>query len=112
MLFDNGNTQTATPPQPTGSPYTVEIEDSSATPNAPTATTTKHSWAELHKLLDNIASLVDVKTIVTFAVVGCLCYLATIQNVTIPSELFAAVISSIMTYFFTKKVDEKTTKKE
>lgn len=50
-----------------------------------------------------LADLIDVKSIVTFLLIGTLCYLAIRQNTEIPSELLAAVVSSIVTYFFTKK---------
>lgn len=60
----------------------------------------------MHTFVEKIAKLIDVKSIVTFAIVGVLCVLALRQNTEIPSELFAAVISSIMTYFFTKRIDE------
>jgi len=53
--------------------------------------------------LKRLAKLIDVKTIVTFAVVGTLCYLAIKQNVQIPSEAFVMVITAIITYFFTRK---------
>lgn len=50
-----------------------------------------------------LAQLIDVKTILTFGVIGGLVALALKQNIQIPSELYAAVVSSIITYFFTKK---------
>lgn len=52
---------------------------------------------------EKFTKLVDVKSIVTFAVIGTLCGLAVRQNVAIPTEVFAAVVSSVITYFFTKK---------
>lgn len=51
---------------------------------------------------EKFAKLVDVKSITTLAVVATLCGLAVRQNIVIPSEVFAGVISSIVTYFFTK----------
>lgn len=59
------------------------------------------------KLLSNIAGLIDVKSIVTFALIGTLCYLAVSQQVKVPPEVLAAVVSSIVTYFFTKKTSGK-----
>lgn len=56
-------------------------------------------------LLSNIAGLIDVKSIVTFLVMGTLCALVIQQGIEIPSELFAAVVSSIITYFFTKNTN-------
>lgn len=57
-------------------------------------------------LLTNIAKLINVKSIVTFAVMGTLCALVIQQNIQIPSELFAATVSSIITYFFTRNTDK------
>lgn len=59
-------------------------------------------------LVQNLAALVKVKSIVTFAVIGCLCALVLRQNTQITSEMFAAVVSSVITYFFTKSVDKVT----
>lgn len=59
------------------------------------------------KFLSNLIDLLDVKSIVTFLLIGTLCYLAVTQSVQIPSELLAAVISSIITYFFTKQTSSK-----
>lgn len=59
-------------------------------------------------LIQNLAALVKVKSIVTFAVIGCLCVLVIRQNTQITSEMFAAVISSVITYFFTKSADKVT----
>lgn len=57
----------------------------------------------MKKLIDQITDLIDVKSFITFAIIFTLCLLAIKQNIEIPSELFAAVVSSIITYFFTKK---------
>ena len=56
-------------------------------------------------LLQNVAALVKVKSLVTFAIIGCLCILVVRQNTQITSEMFAAVVSSVITYFFTKSAD-------
>lgn len=57
-------------------------------------------------ILERLAALIDVKSIVTFALIGTLCYLAISQNVALPSELLASIISAVITYFFTKKVNQ------
>ena len=57
---------------------------------------------------EKLCKLIDVKSIVTFAVIGTLCGLAIRQNVTIPTEVFAAVVSSVITYFFTKKSSSRS----
>ncbi len=57
----------------------------------------------LIKLMENAAALINVKTAVTFALVGTLCVLAFKSNVRISEELYAAVVTAVITYFFTKK---------
>lgn len=52
---------------------------------------------------EKLAKLIDVKSIVTFALIGTLCILAVRQDVTIPTEALIAVVTSVITYFFTKK---------
>lgn len=52
---------------------------------------------------EKFSKLIDVKSIVTICIIDTLCGLAIVQNIKIPSELFASVVSSIMTYFFTKR---------
>lgn len=60
----------------------------------------------LKVLVQNIATLVNIKSIVTLAIIGCLCVLVLRQNTRITSEMFAAVVSSVITYFFIKSVDK------
>ena len=55
---------------------------------------------------DKLAKLVEVKSITTFALVGVLCFLAVRQNTPIPTELYTAVVSAVVTYFFTRKNNE------
>jgi uncharacterized membrane protein len=52
---------------------------------------------------DAVEKLLCVKSLVTFAVVGTLCVLATRQNISIPSEAFVGIATSVVTYFFIKK---------
>ena len=56
---------------------------------------------------EKLAKLVEVKSIVTFALVGVLCYLAVKQDTPIPTELYTAVVTAVITYFFTRKTDNK-----
>ena len=56
---------------------------------------------------EKLTKLADVKSIVTFALVGTLCYLAIRQGTQIPTELFTAVVTAVMTYFFTHKKDKE-----
>lgn len=62
----------------------------------------------LKLLVENIAALVKVKSLVTFAIIGVLCVLVIRQNTQITSEMYAAVVSSVITYFFTKQTDRVT----
>lgn len=55
---------------------------------------------------EKLAKLVEVKSIVTFALVGVLCYLAIKQGTPIPTELYTAVVTAVITYFFTRKTDK------
>jgi hypothetical protein len=57
------------------------------------------------KFTENAAALVNVKTGVTFALVGTLCVLAFRSDMKISEELFAAVVTAVITYFFTRKTD-------
>ena len=52
---------------------------------------------------EKLAKLIDVKSGITFAVMGTLCVLAIRQNVQISPETFSLIVGSIVTYFFTKK---------
>jgi len=54
---------------------------------------------------DRFSRLIDVKTIVTVALVGTLCLLALRGRVEVSAEFFAATVTSGITYFFTKKGD-------
>ena len=55
---------------------------------------------------ERVARLLEVKSITTFALVGVLCFLAIRQNTPIPTELYTAVVSAVITYFFTRKNNE------
>jgi hypothetical protein len=55
------------------------------------------------KIAESIAALVNVKSCVTFALVGTLCALAFKSGLRISEELFAAVVTAVITYFFTRK---------
>ncbi len=55
------------------------------------------------KLSENMAELVKVKTLTTLALVGTLCVLAFRSGLIISEELFAAVVTAVITYFFTRK---------
>lgn len=57
-------------------------------------------------VLQNLASLLKVRSIVTILVIGCLCVLAVKQQTRITSEMLAAIVSSVITYFFTRTTDK------
>jgi uncharacterized membrane protein YdjX (TVP38/TMEM64 family) len=54
-------------------------------------------------IANRIASLIDIKSFITIALIVTLCVLAYRQNVAISTELLAATIGSVITYFFTRK---------
>lgn len=58
-------------------------------------------------LLKNLANLFKVKTLITFCIIASLCYAFLKGN--IPSELFAAIAGSVVTYYFTKAEDREKT---
>lgn len=57
-------------------------------------------------MLEKIAKLIDVKTIVTFTVVGIFAYLAVVDKIT--PENVMVVVSMIVTFFFAKKSESDT----
>ena len=52
---------------------------------------------------DKLAKLIDVKTLVTFTVIGVFAYLAVAGKIT--PENVMVVVSMIVTFFFAKKSD-------
>ena len=54
---------------------------------------------------DKLARLIDVKTVVTFTVIGVFSYLAVIGKIE-PKD-FMAVVLMIVTFFFAKKSEDK-----
>lgn len=52
---------------------------------------------------ERFAKLLDVKSIVTFALIAVVCVQAVRQNVEMPSEFLAATVGSVITYYFTRK---------
>ena len=54
---------------------------------------------------EKFAKLVDVKSIITFALVGCVCYLAIAGKIEVSSEFFASIVSAVITYYFTRKLN-------
>lgn len=57
----------------------------------------------LIKFISNAADLINVKTAVTFALIGVVCYLAWHSKLEISSEFFASIVTAVITYFFTRK---------
>jgi hypothetical protein len=55
------------------------------------------------KLMQALVELLSVKSLVTIALIGTVVVLALRQNVVLPSEFVVAVVTSIVTYFFTKQ---------
>lgn len=56
------------------------------------------------KLLDKITNLIDVKTIVTFVVIGVFATLALKEKIT--PENVMIVVTTIITFFFAKKSED------
>jgi hypothetical protein len=56
-------------------------------------------------LKEKFAKLIDVKTVVTFTVIGVFSYLAVIGKIE-PKD-FMAVVLMIVTFFFAKKSEDK-----
>lgn len=55
----------------------------------------------IKKVVDNISNLIDVKTVVTFAVVGVTCW--GFINDKVNAETFLTLTSAVITYYFTRK---------
>ena len=47
--------------------------------------------------------LLDVKSIVTFALITVVCVQAIRNNVAMPPEFVASIVTAIVTYYFTRK---------
>lgn len=47
--------------------------------------------------------LLDVKSLVTFALITVVCIQAIRRNVDMPSEYVASIVTAIVTYYFTRK---------
>lgn len=62
----------------------------------------------IEKLLINLANLIKVKTILSLAIIFTVCSL-TFKGV-VSVEAFMAIASAIITYYFTKKEEEKEEK--
>ena len=52
---------------------------------------------------EKLAKLIDVKTIVTFALIAVVCYLAITSKLQLSAEFFASIVTAVITYFFTRK---------
>ena len=61
-------------------------------------------YDSLVMLIDNIGHLLCVKTAISFAVIAVLCYGFVCDKVS--SEVFIGVVSSVITYFFTRKAND------
>lgn len=62
------------------------------------------------KIKDRIAKLIDVKSIITIALVAVLC-VATITGIDTP-ELFNSAVMLVLGFFFGKKLNKDTTDDE
>ena len=51
---------------------------------------------------ERLLRLLDVKSFVTFALIAVVCIQAIRQNVQMPSEFVASIVTPIVTYYFTR----------
>lgn len=56
---------------------------------------------------ERLLRLLDVKSFVTFALIAVVCIQAVRQNVDMPSEFVASIVTAIVTYYFTRKEDNE-----
>ena len=54
---------------------------------------------------ERLMRLLDVKSLVTFALIAVVCIQAIRRNVDMPSEYVASIVTAIVTYYFTRKDD-------
>ena len=54
---------------------------------------------------ERLLRLLDVNSFVTFALIAVVCIQAIRQNVQMPSEFVASIVTAIVTYYFTRKED-------
>ena len=59
----------------------------------------------MKKLMENLAELLKIKSLITMALIGCFVYLAIVSKLQISPELFAAVVTSVTTYYFLRKTN-------
>lgn len=56
---------------------------------------------------DRLTKLLDVKSIITFALIGVVCIQTIRQNIDLPPEFVASTVTAIITYYFTRKDESK-----
>jgi hypothetical protein len=56
---------------------------------------------------NTLTELLKVKSLITLALVGSLVFLAISDRVSVPAEVYVSIVSSVITYYFTRKVNEK-----
>lgn len=59
------------------------------------------------KIIEIISKLLNVKSIVTFALIGTVCYLAIVNKIAISEEVFIGIVMAVITYYFTKSETKK-----
>ena len=52
---------------------------------------------------ERLLRLLDVKSFVTFALIAVVCIQAIRQNVQMPSEFVASIVTAVVTYYFSRK---------
>lgn len=56
---------------------------------------------------EKLIKLLDVKSLVTFALITVVCVQSIRHNVEMPPEFVASIVSAIVTYYFTRREGEK-----
>lgn len=56
---------------------------------------------------EKLLRLVDVKSLVTFALIVVVCVQSVRHNIEMPPEFVASIVSAIVTYYFTRREGEK-----
>ena len=57
-------------------------------------------------IMEIIKKIINVKSIVTFALIAVVCYSVIVNKVVLSGEFFASIVGAIITYYFTRQ--EKT----
>jgi len=54
-------------------------------------------------IMDIIKKIINVKSIVTFALTAVVCYSVIVNNIALSGEFFASIVGAVITYYFTRQ---------